>query len=32
MITFTQSLTWRFIDGMPAAPTHWSALPKGPEA
>jgi hypothetical protein len=24
--------TWRFVDGMPAAPTHWAALPKGPEA
>ena len=21
--------TWRFIDGMPAAPTHWAAL-QGP--
>ena len=23
---------WRFIDGMPAAPTHWAALPGGPKA
>jgi hypothetical protein len=22
--------TWRFIDGMSAAPTHWAPLPGGP--
>ena len=22
--------TWRLIDGMPAAPTHWSDIPAGP--
>jgi hypothetical protein len=21
---------WRFVDGMPAAPTHWTDIPKGP--
>jgi hypothetical protein len=24
--------TWRFVDGMPAAPTHWTEIPGGPEA
>jgi hypothetical protein len=24
--------TWCFVDGMPAAPTHWAALPGGPTA
>jgi hypothetical protein len=24
--------TWRFIDGMPAAPTHYCDIPKGPTA
>jgi hypothetical protein len=24
--------TWRFVDGMPATPTHWADIPKGPEA
>jgi hypothetical protein len=23
--------TWRFVDGMPAAPTHWAELPAGPK-
>ena len=22
--------TWRYADGMPAAPTHWADFPKGP--
>lgn len=21
---------WRYVDGMPATPTHWSDVPKGP--
>jgi hypothetical protein len=23
---------WRFVDGMPATPTHWASLPGGPKA
>lgn len=23
---------WRFVDGMPATPTHWSEVPGGPKA
>ena len=23
--------TWRFVDGMPAAPTCWTDLPRGPQ-
>jgi hypothetical protein len=23
--------TWRFVDGMPAAPKFWAAMPGGPE-
>lgn len=24
--------TWRYVDGMPATPTHWSEMPGGPKA
>jgi hypothetical protein len=23
--------TWRFVDGMPAAPTYWTDVPVGPK-
>ena len=23
---------WRFVDGIPATPTHWGEVPKGPSA
>jgi hypothetical protein len=23
---------WRYIDGMPAQPTHWTEMPEGPKA
>lgn len=23
--------SWRYVDGMPASPTHWMEFPKGPE-
>lgn len=27
---YLDGATWRFVDGMPAAPTHWSDIPAGP--